>query len=62
MEYDLYKTIYDVAGYKDYVYGSAEVVGLMCLAIFCEKDRKKYESLKAICTVAWCGFSKSKFS
>ena len=62
MEYDLQKNTYDTTCYKDYVYGSAEVVGLMCLTIFCEKDCKKYEKLKAICAVTWCCFSKSKFS
>src|SRR5258708_17783224 len=38
MEYDLQKKTYDINCYKDYVYGSAEVVGLICLNIFCEKD------------------------
>ncbi len=45
MEYDLCKTIYDAASYKDYIYGSAEVVGLMCLTIFCEKDWKNMRAL-----------------
>jgi phytoene synthase len=61
MEYDLCKTIYDVAGYKNYVYGSAEVVGLMCLTIFCEKDCKKYESLKPYAQSLGAAFQKVNF-
>ncbi|MFZ4058959.1 MAG: phytoene/squalene synthase family protein, partial [Ferruginibacter sp.] len=34
MEMDLSKASYDSAGYHEYIYGSAEVVGLMCLYIF----------------------------
>lgn len=61
MEYDLCKTIYDVDTYKDYVYGSAEVVGLMCLTIFCEKDCKKYENLKAYAQSLGAAFQKVNF-
>jgi phytoene synthase len=61
MEYDLFKTIYDIAGYKDYVYGSAEVVGLMCLTIFCEGDKKKYESLKPYAQSLGAAFQKVNF-
>lgn len=46
MEYDLQKTQYDKTGYEEYIYGSAEVVGLMCLFVFCEGDAKMYENLK----------------
>src|SRR5688572_2394094 len=35
MELDLNQTIYDRSGYTEYIYGSAEVVGLMCLKVFC---------------------------
>ena len=61
MEYDLFKTIYDIAGYKDYVYGSAEVVGLMCLTIFCEEDQKKYESLEPYARSLGAAFQKVNF-
>ena len=61
MEYDLCKTVYDAAAYKDYIYGSAEVVGLMCLTIFCEKDRKKYESLKPYAQSLGAAFQKVNF-
>ena len=47
MEMDLHEQSYDQAGYEEYIYGSAEVVGLMCLRVFCEGDNERYESLKA---------------
>jgi phytoene synthase len=45
MKMDLDKTAYDGDGYKNYIYGSAEVVGLMCLRIFCENDAVLYDQL-----------------
>lgn len=45
MEMDLEQTMYDENGYKNYIYGSAEVIGLMCLKVFCEGDNKLYEKL-----------------
>lgn len=61
MEYDLCKTIYNVTAYKDYVYGSAEVVGLMCLTVFCEKDCKKYQKLKPHAQSLGAAFQKVNF-
>jgi len=61
MEYDLFKTIYDIAAYRDYVYGSAEVVGLMCLTIFCEEDQKKYERLEPYARSLGAAFQKVNF-
>ena len=46
MEMDLSKTVYNSNGYKEYIYGSAEVVGLMCLYVFCEGDKNMYNDLK----------------
>lgn len=46
MEMDLYEDSYNQEGYETYIYGSAEVVGLMCLRIFCEGDEKMYQHLK----------------
>jgi len=40
MEFDLSKQEYDRMGYEEYIYGSAEVVGLMCLYVFCDGDQK----------------------
>ena len=47
MEKDLYKSNYmsDVE-YKEYIYGSADVVGLMCLKVFVKGDPAKYDQLK----------------
>jgi len=46
MELDLFKRDYDQKGYEEYIYGSAEVVGLMCLRVFCEGDEEEYQRLK----------------
>ena len=43
MESDLSKNKYDDSGYKEYIYGSAEVVGLMCLYVFCEGNKEQYQ-------------------
>ena len=45
MEMDLSKKDYDDPEYEKYIYGSAEVVGLMCLKVFCDGDQKEYEKL-----------------
>lgn len=45
MEMDLEKTSYTDDSYKTYIYGSAEVVGLMCLRVFCEGDENLYQQL-----------------
>lgn len=46
MEMDLHNNSYEQAGYERYIYGSAEVVGLMCLRVFCEGDGQMYDRLK----------------
>lgn len=46
MEMDLYKKTYDARNYKEYITGSAEVVGLMCLRVYCNGNDKLYNSLK----------------
>ncbi|MDX1908580.1 MAG: phytoene/squalene synthase family protein [Bacteroidia bacterium] len=45
MEMDLYEQTYSADGYDTYIYGSAEVVGLMCLRVFCEGDKAAYDRL-----------------
>lgn len=45
MEMDLSKTDYADPEYKKYIYGSAEVVGLMCLKVFCDGNNKQYQDL-----------------
>lgn len=46
MRMDLYNAQYDKDKIRDYIYGSAEVVGLMCLRVFYKDDDVKYEYLK----------------
>lgn len=46
MRLDLFPQTYTDKLYDDYIHGSAEVIGLMCLPILCSGDKKLYESLK----------------
>ena len=62
MEMDLEKKQYaNNAELNEYVYGSAEVVGLMCLAVFCEGNTAQYESLKAPARKLGAAFQKINF-
>jgi phytoene/squalene synthetase len=61
MQLDLDKRQYDKAGYDEYIYGSAEVVGLMCLYVFCEGDRSLYASLKPYARSLGAAFQKVNF-
>jgi phytoene/squalene synthetase len=61
MEMDLTKQVYDADGYNEYIYGSAEVVGLMCLYIFCEGDKEKYSRLKSYARSLGAAFQKVNF-
>ncbi|MBN1769462.1 MAG: phytoene/squalene synthase family protein [Prolixibacteraceae bacterium] len=45
MEMDLRHEIYDTKLLEKYIYGSAEVVGLMCLRVFYSNEPEKYEEL-----------------
>ncbi len=46
MEMDLYEQTYTNDCYEEYIYGSAEVVGLMCLRVFCEGNTEQYDHLR----------------
>ena len=48
MEMDLDKSWHDERSYSEYILGSAEVVGLMCLRVFCDGDAALYQRLKQI--------------
>lgn len=61
MEMDLFFDRYEDSLYKQYIYGSAEVVGLMCLRVFCERDSALYESLKASARSLGSAFQKINF-
>ncbi len=61
MQQDLYKLEYDKQTYNEYIYGSAEVVGLMCLQIFCEGDAQTFQSLKPYAQSLGAAFQKVNF-
>jgi phytoene synthase len=61
MELDLDKNQYDDIAYNEYIYGSAEVVGLMCLYIFCEGDKQSFEKLKMPARSLGAAFQKVNF-
>ncbi len=61
MEMDLTKFTYTTDSYKEYIYGSAEVVGLMCLYVFCEGDKLAYEKLKPYAQSLGAAFQKVNF-
>jgi len=61
MEMDLERTQYNHKSYNDYIYGSAEVVGLMCLYVFVEADKDQYEKLKLSARSLGAAFQKVNF-
>lgn len=61
MEMDLHFQTYDQKRYQEYIYGSAEVVGLMCLRVFCEGNNEMYEQLKAPARSLGSAFQKVNF-
>lgn len=61
MEMDLYKIDYNESNYNEYIYGSAEVVGLMCLKIFVEGDETMYNMLKPGAKALGAAFQKVNF-
>jgi phytoene/squalene synthetase len=61
MELDLREKQYDKKGYEEYIYGSAEVVGLMCLYVFCDGKKELYHQLKAPARSLGSAFQKVNF-
>lgn len=61
MEMDLYKNEYDEEGYKQYILGSAEVVGLMCLKVFVDGNEARYQALKKPAMQLGSAFQKINF-
>lgn len=61
MEMDLYKQEYTDEKYEEYIYGSAEVVGLMCLRIFCEGNNEMFDHLKNGARSLGAAFQKVNF-
>lgn len=61
MEMDLEETSYDKNEYDRYILGSAEVVGLMCLYVFTEGQKKQFEELKPAAMKLGSAFQKVNF-
>lgn len=61
MEMDLHDQNYNQALYHEYIYGSAEVVGLMCLRVFVSGDEEQYQDLKAPAKSLGSAFQKVNF-
>ncbi|MGJ8593884.1 MAG: phytoene/squalene synthase family protein [Aquaticitalea sp.] len=62
MRTDLHKNTYLTdEEYRQYIYGSADVVGLMCLKVFVKGDSEKYESLKDSAMSLGSAFQKVNF-
>jgi phytoene/squalene synthetase len=61
MEMDLHFSNYEDSKYKEYIYGSAEVVGLMCLKVFCEGNQEEYDKLKDTACALGSAFQKINF-
>lgn len=61
MEMDINEVAYDYEGYKEYILGSAEVVGLMCLKVFVNGDEDMYQRLKPNAMSLGSAFQKINF-
>ncbi|MBO0331917.1 phytoene/squalene synthase family protein [[Muricauda] lutisoli] len=62
MRMDLTKKNYETFDeYREYIYGSADVVGLMCLCVFVKGDKEKYEELKESAMALGSAFQKVNF-
>lgn len=61
MKMDLDQDRYQQDGYEEYIYGSAEVVGLMCLAVFCEGNKEEYRKLLPSAKRLGAAFQKVNF-
>lgn len=61
MKMDLKQEFHDQLSYEDYILGSAEVVGLMCLRVFTEGDKELYNRLKPAAMKLGAAFQKVNF-
>ena len=62
MRWDLSKKVYETdEEYKNYIYGSADVVGLMCLRVFVKGDHKLFNDLKSSAMALGSAFQKVNF-
>jgi phytoene synthase len=61
MKMDLNKTEYNRQNFEEYIYGSAEAVGLMCLKVFTDGDASRYNELKPYAMKLGSAFQKVNF-
>lgn len=61
MEMDLHHQLYDQKKYDQYIFGSAEAVGLMCLRVFSECNDTTYQKLKPAAMKLGAAFQKVNF-
>jgi phytoene/squalene synthetase len=61
MEEDLNTSAHNAESYDEYIYGSAEVVGLMCLKVFCSGDEFQYNQLVPYARSLGAAFQKVNF-
>lgn len=61
MKMDVSKRSYDAREYKIYIYGSAEVVGLMCLMVFVKGNKRQYNNLMPAAKALGSAFQKINF-
>ncbi len=61
MEMDLEDKKYDNSLYNEYIFGSAEVVGLMCLKVFCKGDNELHDKLQYYARALGAAFQKVNF-
>ena len=61
MRMDLDQTSYDRKLYDEYIYGSAEVIGLMCLKVFVNGDQEEYNELEGYAKALGSAFQKINF-
>ena len=61
MRMDLHMSNYNQAEVSEYIYGSAEVVGLMCLKVFCNGDDEEYQRLSPNARSLGAAFQKVNF-
>lgn len=61
MDMDLYKKSFNQAEYEKYIFGSAEVIGLMCLKVFVNGDLSEYKRLSPSAQKLGSAFQKINF-
>lgn len=61
MQMDLYYSSHDRERYDQYIFGSAEVVGLMCLKVFVDGNQEQYDKLEPYAKALGSAFQKVNF-